>query len=79
MGEKTLSLEMEQKATQMWTVKVEQDPDTGELVLPLPADLLSQMGWIEGTDLFWEETDGKNLILTDKKPEVSDTDTDVGC
>jgi hypothetical protein len=63
----------------MWTVKVEQDPDTGELVLPLPADLLSQMGWIEGTDLFWEETAGKNLILTDKKPEVSDTDTDVGC
>jgi len=79
MEEKTLSSEMEQKVTQMWTVKVEQDPDTGELVLPLPADLLSQMGWIEGTDLFWEETDGKNLILTDKKPEVSDTDTDVGC
>jgi hypothetical protein len=79
MEEKTLSSEMEQKATQMWTVKVEQDPDTGELVLPLPADLLSQMGWIEGTDLFWEETDGKGFILTDKKPEVSDSDTDVGC
>lgn len=79
MEEKTLSSEMEQKVTQMWTVKVEQDPNTGELVLPLPADLLSQMGWIEGTDLFWEETEGKNLILTDKKPEVSQTDTDVGC
>jgi len=79
MEEKTLSSETEQKVTQMWTVKVEQDPETGELVLPLPADLLSQMGWIEGTDLFWEETEGKNLILTDKKPEVSQTDTDVGC
>jgi len=79
MKQKTLNSEMEQKVTQMWTVKVEQDPDTGELVLPLPADLLSQMGWIEGTDLFWEETDGKNLILTAKKPEIPETDTDVGC
>lgn len=79
MKERILISEMEQKATQMWTVKVEQDPDTGELFLPLPADLLSQMGWIEGTELFWEETDGKNLILTDKKSEIPETDTDVGC
>jgi hypothetical protein len=63
----------------MWTVKVEQDPDTGELVLPLPADLLSQMGWIEGTDLFWEQTANKGFILTDKKSEIPEVDTDVGC
>jgi hypothetical protein len=74
-----LSLKREQKTTQMWTVKVEQDLDTGELVLPLPADLLSQMGWIEGTDLFWEQTANKGFILTDKKSEIPEVDTDVGC
>lgn len=74
-----MSLKREQKTTQMWTVKVEQDPDTGELVLPLPADLLSQMGWIEGTDLFWEQTANKGFILTDKKSEIPEVDTDVGC
>jgi len=74
-----LSLKREQKTTQMWTVKVEQDLDTGELVLPLPADLLSQMGWIEGTELFWEQTADKGFILTDKKSEIPEVDTDVGC
>ena len=74
-----MSLKREQKTTQMWTVKVEQDLDTGELVLPLPADLLSQMGWIEGTDLFWEQTANKGFILTDKKSEIPEVDTDVGC
>lgn len=74
-----MSLKREQKTTQMWTVKVEQDLDTGELVLPLPADLLSQMGWIEGTELFWEQTADKGFILTDKKSEIPEVDTDVGC
>lgn len=55
----------------MWTVQLEEDPNTGELILPIPSELLSQMGWIEGTELFWEETEDKNLVLTTKKPEES--------
>jgi hypothetical protein len=79
MEENLLNLKMELRPTQMWTVKVEQDPDTGDLFLPIPADLLSQMGWIEGTDLFWEQTANKGFILTDKKSEIPEVDTDVGC
>jgi hypothetical protein len=37
-------------------VIVEQDPDTGELVLPIPDKLLAEMGWNEGDELIWEET-----------------------
>jgi len=63
-----------------WTVEVVTDPDTGELMLPFPPDLLSQMGWSEGTDLSW--VDNENGSFTIKKKEempVLNTDDDVGC
>ena len=40
-----------------WTVTVEEDPKTGELILPIPNDLLVQMGWTEGDELVWEDPD----------------------
>jgi hypothetical protein len=49
--------------TNSWTVEVEEDETTGELLLPFPPDLLSQVGWIPGTELKWEVTeDGKVYI-----------------
>ena len=39
-----------------YTVKVEQDPETGELILPIPDELLVQVGWDVGDELLWEET-----------------------
>ena len=38
---------------QIWTVTVEQDPDSDDLILPLPPDLLAQAGWQEGDTLEW--------------------------
>jgi hypothetical protein len=39
-----------------YTVRVEQDPNTGDLILPIPDELLAEMGWGEGDELEWEET-----------------------
>ena len=50
-----------------WAVTLEQDPETGELILPFPADLLSQMGWSEGTDIFWDVQDNGSVIISEKK------------
>ena len=36
-----------------WTVTVEEDPDTGELILPLPEDMLQLQGWVDGDTLEW--------------------------
>lgn len=36
-----------------WTVTVEEDPETGELILPLPQELLDSKGWMEGDELEW--------------------------
>ena len=53
-------------ANTSWTVTVEQD-ENGELLLPFPPDLLAQMGWSEGTDLFWIDNENGTFSLTDKK------------
>jgi hypothetical protein len=63
-----------------WTVEVVTDPDTGELMLPFPPDLLSQMGWSEGTDLSWIDNDNGSFTIKKKEePPMVNTDDDVGC
>ena len=42
-----------------WTVTVEEDPETGDLLLPLPEDLLKLQGWVPGDTIAWiENKDG---------------------
>jgi len=55
-------------ANTSWTVTVEQD-ENGELLLPFPPDLLSQMGWSEGTDLFWIDNENGTFSLKEKKKD----------
>ena len=59
-----------------WTVQVEEDNTTGELVLPLPVDMLAQLGWSEGTDLFWIDNHNGSFTLTDKNPDKNE-DLDI--
>ena len=50
-----------------WTAILEEDLTTGELILPLPNELLEQLGWKEDDTLVWainEET--KEISLTKK-------------
>lgn len=50
-----------------WTAVLEEDLATGELILPLPTDLIEQLGWKEDDTLVWsinEET--KEIRLTKK-------------
>ena len=40
------------------------DPETGDLIIPLPPELLQSMGWKEGDELeFNQDTQGK-LVVT---------------
>jgi len=49
-----------------YTVTVEEDPDTGDLVLPLPTELLNQMGWDIGDDLVWNDNFNGSFSLSKK-------------
>lgn len=35
-------------------VQVEEDSKTGDLVIPIPTEILNQMGWSEDIELWWE-------------------------
>jgi len=49
-----------------WTIKVEEDPETGDLILPLNADILAQVGWDFGDTLIWEEINGNSWSIRKK-------------
>jgi hypothetical protein len=51
-----------------WSITVEEDPATGDLILPLPEDFLKQAGWTEGDTLEWiDKEDGSWILQKVKK------------
>jgi len=53
-----------------WTLKLQEDPETGESIVEFPPELLKSMGWKEGDDLSWQvETDG---VITLNKVEETE-------
>jgi len=55
-----------------WTVTVLADGD--ELVLPLPEDMLKEVGWKTGDVLQWVKRDDESWMLKKKEPlESADT------
>jgi hypothetical protein len=55
--------------TTSWSITIEEDPETGDLMLPLPQDLLDLQGWTEGDILEW--VDNKNGSWSLVKSEKS--------
>jgi hypothetical protein len=55
-----------------WTVELEEDETTGELVLPFPPELLSQMGWAPGTELWWEDNNDGSFSIKQKKEKTDE-------
>ena len=41
----------------VWTTKVVEDEETGELVILFPPDLMDSVGWKEGDTLAWVMSD----------------------
>lgn len=56
-----------------WTITLEDDPATGDLILPFPDDLLEAAGWREGDTLEW--IDNQNGSWTLRKINETSTDT----
>lgn len=51
-----------------WTVTVDEaDDGTGDLVLPLPTDLLETVGWKEGDTLEWHDNKDGTWSITKKE------------
>ena len=48
---------------QKWTLNVENDPETGELILNFPDELLESLGWQEGDVLDWNINDDGTVTM----------------
>ena len=57
-----------------WTVTTEEDPETGDLILPLPPDLLEMQGWRTGDTLNLEEQADGAWHITKKENTVKEKD-----
>jgi hypothetical protein len=50
--------------TNKWTVTLEEDPETGDLIMPFPPELLAQVGWDYGDVLQWTEAEHGAFVLS---------------
>lgn len=56
-----------------WIITLEEDPETKDLILPLPDDLMKDAGWVEGDTLEW--IDNKNGTWSMRKIDGTSTDS----
>lgn len=50
-----------------WTVTLEEDPETGDLILPFTPEILDELGWKEGDVLEWVDNKDGSWSLVKKK------------
>lgn len=51
-----------------WTVTLKENEE--DLILPFPPDMLEQLGWQEGTTIYWIDNKDGTFTLTDKEEDV---------
>ena len=49
-----------------YEVITQEDPETGDLILPIPPELLSKMGWVEGDEISFDLDDKGRYVLQKK-------------
>ena len=57
---------------QTWTTELIEDPDTKEILLTFPEDLIKELEWEEGTLLCWSITTDNKLMFV--KAEEQDSE-----
>jgi hypothetical protein len=57
---------------QTWTTELIEDPDTKEILLTFPEDLVKELDWQEGTLLCWSITTDNKLVLKKAADEDSE-------
>lgn len=56
-----------------WIVTLEEDPESGDLILPFPEDLLKEAGWAEGDVITWQDNGDGSWTLIKCDPDTSMT------
>jgi hypothetical protein len=48
-------------------IELQEDPETGDLIMPLSDEMLAEAGWVEGDTLEWIDNKNGTYTLTKKK------------
>ena len=54
-----------------WTVTLEEDSNTGDLILPLTDEMLKEVGWQEGDVIEWINNNDGSWSLVKQKDETA--------
>lgn len=54
----------------IYTVQTEEDPETGELFMPIPEEAIEKLGWKIGDVLSWDKNDDGTWTLSKKETKV---------
>jgi hypothetical protein len=49
-----------------WTITLEEDPETKELILPFTDEILNTVGWKAGDTIVWKNNNDGTWTLTKK-------------
>ena len=49
---------IEKTSETTWIITLEEDPETGDLIMPLPDELLATQNWAIGDTLVWNVENG---------------------
>jgi hypothetical protein len=53
-----------------WTLTIEEDPETKELVLPFTDEILETVGWKAGDVIVWKNNNNGTWTLTKKIDKI---------
>jgi hypothetical protein len=53
------------------TITLEEDPDTGDLVLPFTDEILQEVGWKEGDTIEWIDNKNGSWSLVKQQDETA--------
>jgi hypothetical protein len=58
--------------TSRWTITLEEDPETKELVLPFTEEILNTVGWKTGDTIVWKNNNNGSWTLTKKVDKTTE-------
>ena len=53
--------------SKQWTIVLEEDEKSGELIIPFTPEILEELGWKEGDSISWRDLGNGSWSLTKKK------------
>lgn len=63
----TFEPNIERKSETVWIIELEEDPETGDIIMPLPSELLESQGWKIGDTLKWDLDEETKTATLKKK------------